>query len=249
MPSKAESLGAALLLVACSGGNDRALAAPGGAGAGAGAFVAYDASGLASWYGDELAGNRTASGARFDPAAVTAAHRSLPLGSFVEVTSAATGRSIIVLINDRGPGRKDRLIDLSRGAAQQLGFGGRSTASVRIRAITPSPEIARALRAGRSAAPTSVARVDRVASDDLALLAPRPLPMIMANRAYFVQIATFSNKDRADALARTTGASVSASGNLWRVRVGPLIGAQAVQRARDAVAKRGYGDARILPAD
>ena len=245
MPSKAETLCAALLLVACSGGNDYALAAP----AAAGAFVAYDASGLASWYGDELAGNRTASGARFDPAGVTAAHRSLPLGSFVEVTSVATGRSIVVLINDRGPGRKDRLIDLSRGAAQQLGFGGRSTATVRVRAITPSPEIARALRAGRSVMPTNPARVERVASDDLAVLRPRPLPAIVENRAYFVQIATFSNKDRAEALARATGASVSASGNLWRVRVGPLVGAKAVQRARDAVANRGYGDARILPAD
>ena len=243
MPSKAEALFAALLLAACTGGNGRAVAAP------AGAFVAYDASGLASWYGDELAGSRTASGARFDPAGVTAAHRSLPLGSFVEVTSVATGRSIIVLINDRGPGRKDRLIDLSRGAAQQLGFGGRSTASVRVRAVTPSPEIARALRAGRSAAATSEARVEQVLSDDLHLLTPRALPAIGENRAYFVQIATFSNKQRAESLARAAGATVSAAGNLWRVRIGPLVGAKAVQRARDAVANRGYGDARILPAD
>ena len=243
MPSKAEALAAALLLVACSGGNDRALAAP------AGAFVAYDASGLASWYGDELAGSRNASGARFDPGAVTAAHRSLPLGSFVEVTSVDTGRSIVVLINDRGPGRKDRLIDLSRGAAQQLGFRGRSTATVRIRAITPSAEVARALRAGRSAPPIEEARIERVASDDLHLLAPRPLPPLVENRAYFAQIATFSNRDRAESLARATGATVSAAGNLWRVRIGPLVGAKAVQRARDAVANRGYGDARILPAD
>jgi rare lipoprotein A len=243
MPSKADALCAALLLVACTGGNDRAVAAP------AGAFVAYDASGLASWYGDELAGSRTASGVRFDPAGVTAAHRSLPLGSFVEVTSVATGRSIIVLINDRGPGRKDRLIDLSRGAAQQLGFDGRSTANVRIRAVTPSAEIARVLRAGRSATPTSEARVARVANDDPRPLTSRPLPALIANRPYFVQIATFSNKERAEALAQATGAVVSAAGNLWRVRIGPLVGAKAVQRARDAVANRGYGDARILPAD
>lgn len=243
MPSKARSLSVALLLVACSGGNDRARAAS------AGALVAYDASGLASWYGDELAGNRTASGARFDPAAITAAHRSLPLGSFVEVTSIATGRSILVMINDRGPGRKDRLIDLSRGAAQQLGFGRQSIAGVRVRAVVPSAAEASTLRAGRAAALRRSATIERVASDDMAAFARKPLPAIVEGRAYVLQVATFSNEARARALARVLDAGVTASGNLWRVRIGPLTGARAVQRARDVVADRGYGDAQILPAD
>jgi rare lipoprotein A len=123
------------------------------------------------------------------------------------------------------------------------------TARIRTLAVTPSPEIARALRAGRSVPPTSASRVERVASDDLPLLTQPRLPPIVENRPYYIQIATFSNKDRAESLARAAGATVSAAGNLWRVRIGPLVGAKAVQRARDAVANRGYGDASILPAD
>ena len=76
--------------------------------------------GQASYYGAELAGNRTASGERFNPSALTAAHRSLPLGSKIRVTNKANGKSVIVRINDRGPFVKSRLIDISYAAAQQI---------------------------------------------------------------------------------------------------------------------------------
>ena len=79
-------------------------------------------SGVASYYGNELAGNRTASGQRFDPDALTAAHRTLPFGSKVRVTFAKTGESVIVTINDRGPFHGNRVIDLSQAAAQQIGL-------------------------------------------------------------------------------------------------------------------------------
>lgn len=78
--------------------------------------------GLASWYGPGFHGRRTASGKRFDMAALTAAHRSLPFGSRVRVTNLANGRSVIVRINDRGPYVKPRIIDLSRAAARELDF-------------------------------------------------------------------------------------------------------------------------------
>lgn len=110
----------------------------------------YDALGYASWYGEE-SGGTTASGARFDPAAITAAHRTLPLGSFVEVTALDTGRTIVVLINDRGPGRADRLIDLSRGAAHLLGVDRTPIAPVRVRRIFPAGPDQAALRAGHAA--------------------------------------------------------------------------------------------------
>jgi rare lipoprotein A len=88
--------------------------------------------GTASWYGAELAGHRTASGERFNPNELTAAHRTLPLGSHVRVTYQ--GRSVIVRINDRGPFAGHRLIDLSRAAAEQIGLrragSGRVTLSV-----------------------------------------------------------------------------------------------------------------------
>ena len=95
----------------------------------------YLEQGLASWYGEELAGRPTASGEPFDPYAMTAAHRSLPLGTRVEVENLDNGRSVIVRVNDRGPFVDERIIDLSLAAAQALGFAAQGTASVRVRAI------------------------------------------------------------------------------------------------------------------
>ena len=77
-------------------------------------------SGMASWYGAELAGHRTASGERFNPSELTAAHRTLPLGTKVRVTYH--GESVVVRINDRGPFAKGRVIDLSRAAAEEIGL-------------------------------------------------------------------------------------------------------------------------------
>lgn len=79
-------------------------------------------SGIASFYGDEFAGSRTASGVRFDPGALTAAHRTLPFGTQVRVTNRANGESVVVTINDRGPFHSKRLIDLSHAAAQEIGI-------------------------------------------------------------------------------------------------------------------------------
>ncbi len=86
--------------------------------------------GLASFFGREIAGNRTASGEKCDPDTLTAAHRTLPFGSLVRVTDALTGNSVIVRINDRGPFSGKRVIDLSKAAARELGIVGRGTARV-----------------------------------------------------------------------------------------------------------------------
>ena len=88
--------------------------------------------GEASYYGNELAGNRTASGERFNPRALTAAHRTLPLGSKLRVTNKANGKSVIVRINDRGPFAKARLIDVSFAAAQELNLIRSGTGRVRL---------------------------------------------------------------------------------------------------------------------
>ena len=92
--------------------------------------------GQASYYGNELAGNRTASGERFNPRALTAAHRTLPLGAKVRVTNQANGKSVIVRINDRGPFVKSRLIDVSYAAAQQISMIRSGHARVRLERIT-----------------------------------------------------------------------------------------------------------------
>ncbi|WP_294080979.1 septal ring lytic transglycosylase RlpA family protein [Sphingomonas sp.] len=94
------------------------------------------AGGMASYYGRELAGNRTASGERFDPEEMTAAHRTLPFGTRVRVTDPTSGRSVIVRINDRGPFHKSRLIDLSQAAARELGMIRRGSAMVQITVLT-----------------------------------------------------------------------------------------------------------------
>lgn len=94
-----------------------------------------DQIGIASWYGDE-SGSVTASGERFRPSSLTAAHRTLPFGTKLRVSVLGAGRSCIVRVNDRGPARwTGRLIDLSRGAAEACGFRARGTARVRITII------------------------------------------------------------------------------------------------------------------
>jgi rare lipoprotein A len=88
--------------------------------------------GIASFYGHELTGRRTASGEMFNPAGYTAAHRRLPFGTKLRITNLANGRQVIVRVNDRGPFTGGRLLDVSLAAARALGFVGRGTARVRI---------------------------------------------------------------------------------------------------------------------
>ena len=87
-------------------------------------------SGMASYYGQELAGNRTANGERFDPSGMTAAHRTLPFGSMVRVTNLSNGQSVVVRINDRGPFGRNRVIDVSHAAAKEIGLHRSGTARV-----------------------------------------------------------------------------------------------------------------------
>lgn len=96
--------------------------------------------GVASWYGEPFHGRRTASGEIYDMEAMTAAHPWLPFGSVVRVESRADGRSAVVRINDRGPFRRGRIIDLSRAAAREIGLLGPGTGRVRLVLLeTPAP--------------------------------------------------------------------------------------------------------------
>ncbi len=88
--------------------------------------------GIASWYGEFFRGRKTANGERFDPAGLTAAHRSLPLGTVVKVTNLENGKKVIVRINDRGPYVGGRIIDLSRAAAQEIGMIRKGIVKVKI---------------------------------------------------------------------------------------------------------------------
>jgi rare lipoprotein A len=89
--------------------------------------------GLASWYGQRFEGRRTASGERFERGALTAAHRTFPFGTCAEVTNLENGSRVKVRINDRGPHARERLIDVSEGAARRLGMMERGLARVAVR--------------------------------------------------------------------------------------------------------------------
>jgi len=113
---------------------------------------AYDRLGYASWYGPE-SGSRTANGEQFRPDGLSAAHTTLPLPSYVEVTSLATGRTILVRVNDRGPfSGAGRIIDLSRGAAQALDLRAHGPTPVRVRVVDPTQSDRARLRQGHAAA-------------------------------------------------------------------------------------------------
>ena len=246
----------------------------------------YDAVGYATWYGEEMQGSDTASGQPFDPAGITAAHRTLPLGSIVEVTALDTGRTILALVNDRGPGRADLEIDLSRGAAQSLGVTG--VAPVRVRLVAASSPDMLALRDGQSGARridapqallvalrrklpvragVAVASKGQFVATELSTSPPPPrverlqhltglLPPNFAPKTglkpaasasgTFVQVAALSREARANALAASLSGRVHKVGAIFRVQIGPYANAGLAKAARDDVARRGYGDARIV---
>jgi len=93
--------------------------------------------GLASYYGQRHKGLRTASGVRYDPAALTCAHRTAPFGTRLRVTDLGTGRQVVVTVNDRGPFVRGRIVDLSLAAARKLGMVERGVARVRVERLPP----------------------------------------------------------------------------------------------------------------
>jgi len=101
--------------------------------------INYSEIGYASWYGDDFHGRYTANGEIFDMTAITAAHPTLPLPSYVRVTNLANNRSIVVRVNDRGPYARDRLIDVSVKTAELLGFYGHGVARVKVEYVGRAP--------------------------------------------------------------------------------------------------------------
>lgn len=155
----------------------------------------YDETGIASWYGEDFHGKYTANGEVYNLNALTAAHRTLPMPSVVQVTNLENGRSIEVRVNDRGPFARGRIIDVSRRAAQLLGFEAQGTAKVRVKLLVPE-SIQVASLAGRNgppppmlaaAQPAPVDKVDtqslpappgvKVAAAPLPVSSPKPAPV------------------------------------------------------------------------
>lgn len=134
----------------------------------------YDETGIASWYGPDFHGKITANGEPYDMNAMTAAHRTLPMPSIVQVTNLENGRSVTLRVNDRGPFARGRIIDLSRRAAQLLGVEKQGTAKVRVQILAEESRILAAQLTGKD--DTGIVAVNgvrgaprtTVATDDLA---------------------------------------------------------------------------------
>ncbi|WP_336961295.1 septal ring lytic transglycosylase RlpA family protein [Sphingobium aquiterrae] len=227
----------------------------------------YDKVGYASWYGEEFSGSPTANGEPFRPTAIAAAHRTLPLPSYVEVTALDSGRTILVRVNDRGPFSPDRVIDLSRGAAEQLGIAGHGAVAVRVRRVNPSGQERALLRDGGKAAerletpmPLLAALRHRLPEKSALWQAPPVAqssdgPEHAANRpagwaaGYAVQVAAFASARRANALASRIGATALQAGPLWRVRFGPYASRAETRRGIDLARAKGFNDVQIVAND
>ncbi len=193
----------------------------------------YRETGHASWYGTKFHGRRTSSGEPYDMYAMTAAHKTLPLPSYVEVTNLANGRTVIVRVNDRGPFHNGRIIDLSYAAAVKLGMLGKGTARVEVRAIDPG---------GPAVQP-----------DPAPLQAFVP-PASAGEAPVFLQVGAFSNRDNAERLRRNIeGQDIGAvrivetdtdKGTFFRVQVGPLNDSGEADRVAQALKPLGVSAAR-----
>ena len=191
----------------------------------------YVERGVASWYGTKFHGKRTSSGEPYNMYAMTAAHRSLPLPTYAEVTNLENGRSVTVKINDRGPFKENRILDLSYAAAYRLGITETGTGLVEIRAIDPTTPMRRA----ESAATAGSAA---------------------GNPEIYLQLGAFSERDNAERLltrlrgilpARIRVDPIQASGTtLYRVRVGPLAGVNEADRLSKRLLDLGIDPPRVV---
>lgn len=215
----------------------------------------YEETGVASWYGTKFHGRRTSSGEPYDMYAMTAAHKTLPIPVYAEITNLDNGRKIIVRINDRGPFVDDRIIDLSYVAAIKLGINARGTGHVHLRVIDPSqpqePEtrVATAPAVGTAASPvvsqeplqeqqpvtSGVATISPIATanaasiESLPVLETAPLEgAALSNGLRYVQVGAFSDKGNASQLAAKLTANTNENVFINRI----LAGEQDVYRVR-----------------
>lgn len=243
LPVRSVSIALLLALAACAGKPQRPAFNPAGVKIGKPYEVggirytpsddrAYDERGIASWYGPGFHALSTANGERYNQGDVTAAHKTLPLPSWVEVENLDNGRKLVVRVNDRGPFVAGRIIDLSRRSAQLLGVDKAGLARVRVRRVYP---------------------------DKVAIPPPAPLPIIIAavsppiaGSTNYIQVAALSDPGR---IAWLTGylasfgpvvTEVSPSG-LTRIRLGPYDDPAAANAVLAQVRTAGYSEARMIP--
>jgi rare lipoprotein A len=181
--------------------------------------------GLASWYGEEEHGKPTSNGETYDMYKMTAAHKTLPLGSLVKVTSKANGRQTVVRVNDRGPFVAGRVIDLSYQAAREMGIVDLGVMPVAIEVIQDAPKT------------------------------PVQSRVTVAGRIFALQVAAFSDRSQATTLMEKLKKESSYSdiqpvqtgkGFFYRVRAGRFQSKEEAEAAKASFARMGYPDAFII---
>ncbi len=214
----------------------------------------YKARGIGSWYGRKFHGQKTSIGEPYDMFAMTAAHTTLPLPSYVRVTNLANGKSVVVRVNDRGPFLHGRIIDLSYAAAWKLGYVDSGSAMVEVESVLPADTRLASTAPAASPAPVQPASVMVPATDaadpiaDLLAAAPPaedpPLPTEHEARGYFLQIGAFGSRENAESfrarIARQLEGSaellqVYLKGGMYRLHLGPYRDAQEAARVAERV--------------
>lgn len=184
--------------------------------------------GVASWYGRKFHGRKTSNGETYDMFAMTAAHKTLPIPTYVRVTNHSNGHSVVVRVNDRGPFHGDRVIDLSFAAASKLGYADNGTARVSIEAIDTGNN--------------SLNHMGVVKSD------------FPKNKQAYIQMGAFSQKNAAQKLLLqlkpliNQRLAISRGGNegLYRVRVGPLSVAGDVKNVQNSLMRSKLGSGFVV---
>lgn len=191
----------------------------------------YKASGIASWYGRKFHGQKTSIGEPYDMFAMTAAHPTLAIPSYVRVTNLQNGKSVIVRVTDRGPFHADRIIDLSYTAAWKLGLVNNGSGTVEVEALVPGESgviaYTRTNPAGQQPEPDGIeALLSRLAMDE----PPAPPQDAALERGVYLQLGAFSSADNAESLkshlARelewlTEPMRIQVSSGVHRVQLGP----------------------------
>lgn len=186
--------------------------------------------GIASWYGTKFHGRRTSSGEAYDMFAMTAAHKTLPLPTYVKVTNLDNNKQVTVKVNDRGPFHEGRIIDLSYAAAIKLGIDKAGTGNVAIEAITP----------GVVSAQVEIKPVIQKISDD----------------SVFVQVGAYRDQSnaqsvqmklsKADIHSEINPVTINARKRIYRVRVGPFREEKAANRVVRSLHEMGLDEARVF---
>ena len=215
----------------------------------------YRQTGIASWYGKKFHGQKTSIGETYDMFAMTAAHPTLALPSYVRVRNPDNGRTVVVRVIDRGPFHADRVIDLSYAAAYRLGYINKGSTLVEVEAIVPDD--ATSLTYAQVKPPTTGGEMPKAADDgdeierlanrlalDESQVPPTPPPATANQSGLYLQLGAFSSADNADNLRThltreldwlNEAIQINADSGIYRVHLGPYVSRAEAEKVADQI--------------